>query len=278
MIMQRLWAKMIAVVALVGLLALATHSFRTAHQAGSEAAALALQLNETRAELTRAKARAELLAAKAAELDNELGSAKTRTTATETKSSQINRELSVVKETLAERQQREVALLAEIESLRQQARATEVASVLVPVASAPQPKALEPGTTYPLPAMEAESAPPVDFSSFTNRIAALEAQLTEMLTRALAVPVETGVPAGPAPPAPVVHQVVRVGAKEAFVVLDYGSEHGATIGEFASLSRGTSELARVQISDVRPRFSIAQVLPQMRNGQLQAGDIVVIPN
>ena len=41
------------------------------------------------------------------------------------------------------------------------------------------------------------------------------------------------------------------------------------------LRRGTSELAQVQISDVRPRFSLAQVLPDTLKGQLQTGDIVV---
>ncbi len=275
---QRRWGKIAVGVALVGLLALAIHSFRTAGRAHSEAAALALELSETRAALSRTNARAELLAAKATELDNELGTAKMRTTATETKSAKLNRELSVVIETLAERQQREVALLAEIESLRQQARVTELAAVSPPDAVALQPLGVESETTQSEPASGAESTPPGDLSSFTNRIAALEAQLTEMLTRALAEPVATTPPAGPAPPVPAVHQVVRVGVQEAFVVLDYGSEHGALIGEFVALARGTSELARVQISDVRPRLSIAQVLPQMRNGQLQAGDIVVIPN
>ncbi|MDP2138515.1 MAG: hypothetical protein Q8J74_11755, partial [Candidatus Didemnitutus sp.] len=147
-----------------------------------------------------------------------------------------------------------------------------------PVSVARQPLGVETEPTQSEPVSGADSTPPDDLGSFTGRIAALEAQLTDMLTRALAEPVPTALPAEPVPPAPAAHQVVRVGVKEAFVVLDYGSEHGAVIGEIVSLVRGTSALARVQISDVRPRFSIAQVLPQMRNGQLQTGDIVVIPN
>ncbi|MDP2137557.1 MAG: hypothetical protein Q8J74_06850, partial [Candidatus Didemnitutus sp.] len=183
MSMTRRWGMIAVGVALVGLLALATHSFRTAARANSEAAALVLELSETRAALSRTNARAELLAAKATELDNELGTAKTRTTATETKSAKLNRELSVVKETLAERQQREVALLAEIESLRQQAQVKELAAVSAPVAVARQPLGVEPEATQADPARGAESTPPGDLGSFSNRIAALEAQLTELLTR-----------------------------------------------------------------------------------------------
>jgi len=108
----------------------------------------------------------------------------------------------------------------------------------------------------------------------SQRIAELEDQLTGLLTRALAETLPE--PAAPDPqPAPVPHQVVRVGPAAAFVVLDYGGTHGARPQAIIRLQRGTSELAQVQISDVRPRFSLAQVLPGTLKGQLQTGDLVV---
>jgi hypothetical protein len=74
------------------------------------------------------------------------------------------------------------------------------------------------------------------------------------------------------------YQVVRVGPRDAFVVLDFGAAHGARPGQILSLWRGTSELARVQISDARPRFSLAQVLSATLKGQLQTGDLVLLTN
>jgi hypothetical protein len=110
-----------------------------------------------------------------------------------------------------------------------------------------------------------------------QRIVALEAQLAELLARALAeLPPTSAEPAGPAPST--TYQVLRVGARDAFVVLDYGADHGALRGQSAALQRGTFEVARVLISDVRPRLSIAQVIHPTRKGQLQPGDIVLFPD
>lgn len=217
-------------------------------------------------------ANAKLLT-KAAELDTQLGHAKTRSTASETKTVQLARELTATKSTLTERQQREVALMSEIEALRQKIKAAEsapVAVVPVPPVGAPasMPTTLAPAVVSP-PAVSEE-----DLAAYERRIIALERQLTELLARALAESPEP-TPA-PAPAEPVGHRVVRVGAQEAFVVLDYGAEQGAAVGDEATVARGTSVIARVQISDVRPRFSIAQVLPSARKGQLQAGDIVLL--
>jgi hypothetical protein len=138
---------------------------------------------------------------------------------------------------LTEREQREAALMAELAALQQQA-----------------------------PAARGEAA--------RVRIDQLEAQLVQLLTRALEEPAVVEALPAPEPP-PVRHQVVRVGPADAFVVLDYGAAHGARPQAVIRLQRGTSELAQVQISDVRPGFSLAQVLPGTLKGQLQTGDLVV---
>lgn len=255
------------ILAMLALAGIALHFRSTAVEADTRARSLARELAESRFEAKRARDRVAQLEAEAARLDSELGSAKTRTTATETRTGELSRELDAVRTTLTERQQREIALLSEIEALRQQARAAPASSPASPASTA--------AAQAPSPAREEQAA-------YARRIAALEAQLTDLLTRALetptneeaslSAPVTSQTPAA----ATLTHQVVRVGAKDAFVVIDFGTDHGAEAGASLTLARGTSEVARVQISDVRPRFSIAQVLPGTQKRQLQTGDIVLL--
>lgn len=255
------------ILAMLALAGIALHFRSTAVEADTRARSLARELAESRFEAKRARDRVAQLEAEAARLDSELGSAKTRTTATETRTGELSRELDAVRTTLTERQQREIALLSEIEALRQQARAAPVSSPASPASTAAAPA--------PSPAREEQAA-------YARRIAALEAQLTDLLTRALETPTNEeaslSAPVTPQTPAAatLTHQVVRVGAKDAFVVIDFGTDHGAEAGASLTLARGTSEVARVQISDVRPRFSIAQVLPGTQKRQLQTGDIVLL--
>ncbi|MBA4138519.1 MAG: hypothetical protein C0518_14530 [Opitutus sp.] len=249
---------------------------RAATIAETRAAALDRELTDTKTALKKSQERADALAAKAVELDNQLGSVKTRATATATKSSQLNRELASVKSTLSERQQREVALLAEIETLRQKISTPAPQ----PIPAVVPPSAASVVAEAPTRAASTSSA---ELEDYRGRISALEEQLTALLARALSEPPAQSTPASsdltpaahsaPITPAFV---VVRVGPRDAFVVLDYGADHGATSGEFATLARGTSEVGRVQISDVRPRFSVAQVVSPPRKGQLQTGDIVLL--
>ncbi len=116
--------------------------------------------------------------------------------------------------------------------------------------------------------------PPAEEAVLRSRLAEREQQLLDLLTRALGTPgTVSGVPAVP-PGAP---RVVRVGPGDAFVVTDHGTRQGARPGQIFPVRRGTLEVARVQVSDARDRFSIAQVLPGSLKGQLQPGDIVVLP-
>jgi hypothetical protein len=220
---------------------------------------LSRQNAELRYELKQASRQAADIGQRAVELDSQLGSAKTRTTATEAKNVHLVRQLS-------EREQREVALMAELATLRQQTAGhnpSEEPAVL-PTLSL---------TTSPAPPPRATGEADIT-APYRQRIAELEDQLTRLLTRALAETLPE--PATPDPePTPVPHQVVRVGPAAAFVVLDYGETHGARPQAIIRLQRGTSDLAQVQISDVRPRFSLAHVLPGTLKGQLQTGDLVV---
>jgi hypothetical protein len=250
---------------------------RQSAQHAARAATLERDLAQARAETTQERERAQKLSVKATELDIQLGNAKTRTTATDTKNSQLSRELNAVKSSLTERQLREVTLIAEIESLRQKIQAT--------VTDAPAAKALTPSAATvtsapPTETTTAASTSSVDVAAYRERISALEEQLTELLARALAEPATPLTPpaAEPTPTAQStpVHQVVRVGPHDAFVIVDFGRDEGAQIGDELTLYRGTAVVARVQISDARAKFSVAQVLPAALKRQLQPGDFVLI--
>lgn len=71
-------------------------------------------------------------------------------------------------------------------------------------------------------------------------------------------------------------KVLSVGPESAFVVLDFGQLRGASIGQRLSVKRGNDTLALVLISDVRDRFSIAQVLPESLRGVLHKGDSALL--
>lgn len=70
--------------------------------------------------------------------------------------------------------------------------------------------------------------------------------------------------------------VASVGPSSAFVVLNYGAAHGALPEQQLIIQRGTDELARVLISDVRDQYSIAQVRPDTLRGALHKGDLAVL--
>lgn len=70
--------------------------------------------------------------------------------------------------------------------------------------------------------------------------------------------------------------VVGVGPENAFVVLNFGAGRGAHLGQKLNVTQGTQTVATVLISDVRPNFSVAQVLPDTLRGILQKGDSAIL--
>ena len=217
--------------------------------------------------------RAAAIERRATELDSQLGSAKSQSTATGTKNTQLSREVTELKTRLSRRAQSEIALMTELAIMKQK---------LAEAGSAAKPPAISPPEIGTAPAPSAAPSTPsqgeAEIEAYTRRIAQLEQQLTELLTRAIdGTPAEATPPAAaPTPAPPPDHTVVRVGPRDSFVIIDYGAEHGAAAGMIISIWRGTSVLAHVRISDARPRFSIAQVLPASLKGQLQPGDIVLL--
>lgn len=119
------------------------------------------------------------------------------------------------------------------------------------------------------------NASPEAVAAYKNTIAELEKQLATARNGATA-----GVGYGAATAAFTNRSgratVLNVGPSSAFVVLNYGSNRGAQLGQRLSVSQGTEVVATVLISDVRTHFSIAQVQPDTLRGVLQKGDSAVL--
>lgn len=262
-----------------------------------QATRLARQNAELSFELKQARKDKTAYEQRAVALDNQLGSAKSRTTATETKQVQLTRELHETKSRLTEREQREVALMTELATLRQKVAsastpASEEAMVLPTLILTPGMPGSTPGQTespgaevaasQPAPAETPLAAPAPtsadELAAYSRRIAELETQLTQLLTRALAeapAPADQ-VPSAQPPQAPAIRfQVLRVGPRDSFIVVDCGAEQGARLGVTVSVQRDGQELARARVSETRPNFALAQVQPTTLKGQLQPGDLVV---
>lgn len=200
-------------------------------------------------------------------LDSDLGAVKSKLTAAEARAIQLNRELTQAKTLVAAHDQAARLLGEQVESLRRD---------LAEARSA----AISPDTV----------------AAYKTTIADLERQLAEAKNGAAAPAVAgastavftTHAPAAPpdlpspisdrhAPGAPAL-RILSVGPANAFVVLNYGANHGAQTGQSLDILRGTDPVASVLISDVRPNFSVAQVRPDSLRGALHKGDPAVLTN
>lgn len=71
-------------------------------------------------------------------------------------------------------------------------------------------------------------------------------------------------------------QIIKVGPRNSFVIINFGSHHGARANQRLVVSRGETRLARVEISRVAEHYSIAQVLPESLSGNLRQGDAATL--
>jgi hypothetical protein len=175
-------------------------------------------------------------------LDTALGEARTKLTAADTRYVETARELSTAKTRIEELEQA-TRDLNDLQAAHA-ALGKEVAALR-------------------------EAADPALPAAFTRVMKELEGRLIQENTPPVPVPVLATSRARGA-------RVVSVGPSQAFVVLDYGAEHGALPRQEMLIRRGTETLARVHISDVRPRHSVAQVVPDSVQGALHKGDSAVL--
>ena len=116
-----------------------------------------------------------------------------------------------------------------------------------------------------LRAQLATSIAPVEAQRYRRTIADLESRIGELEQFIALV-------AGRAQHA----QVVRAGPQNAFVVINFGANHGAVANQRMTVSRGTERLATVEISQVAEHYSIAQVLAESLSGNLRKGDAAAL--
>ncbi len=176
-------------------------------------------------------------------LDAHLGETKTELTETRSRGIVLRREITQLETDLKASRQIQRELQTDVNSLREdlaQARAAETS---------------------------AESV-----ASYQQTIRDLEQQIDALQSAAT-----------PSPSVPVLTthrsrstRVVSVGPASAFVVLNYGANHGALPTQKMDIRRGTKLLATVQISDVRKNYSIAQVTPDSLRDTLQKGDVATL--
>lgn len=203
------------------------------------------------ADLAAANEQTGSLKAKVAHLDASLESTRAELTATTEKLSEaqlravvLDHDLAKTKNLLALHEQNAKALAAEVASLRAD-----------------------------LDDSRNSNASPEAVAAYKNTIAELEKQLATARNGATAgVGLSTAVFTNRSGRA----TVLNVGPSSAFVVLNYGANRGAQIGQRLTISQGTEIVATVLISDVRTAFSIAQVQPDTLRGVLQKGDSAIL--
>lgn len=207
--------------------------------AGTRTARLEGELAATNEQNGSLKARNSALGA-------ELDEAKARVVASDARAAELDRDLAQTKTVLS------------VYELTARALADEVAALRDDLADS-----------------RASNASPTAVAAYKNTIAELERQLASARNGAAATS------AAGASTAVFTNRtgratVLTVGPESSFVVLNFGSNRGAQLGQKLSVNQGPDVVATVQISDVRSNFSVAQVLPDTLRASLQKGDSALL--
>ncbi len=183
------------------------------------------------------------------DMDADLGATKTRLTATETIKVQQSRAINELHQQLRDAETRISHLMVDIATLR---------------ASLIDAKAHR-------ASVESVVALNKTIAELEKELATLEAKLAK---RPTPPPQPTGILLTTNRSRSAI--VVTVGPSNAFVVVNYGANHGALPSQIMTIKRGTSILASALISDVRENHSIAQIQPESLRGALHKGDSAVL--
>lgn len=190
----------------------------------------------------------DALATQISTLQREMAELKARNTTLEARNSQLARELTRNREELTSREGSDQGVQQEIANLRKQ-----VAESRAALASA------------------IGGASPEQVAAYEARIQDLEAQLTA-LRRGESTNLSFA-----SVPGDLKGEVIEVGPKAAFVVLNIGTRHGAVTALEMVLRRGSQVLARIRLTDVRENYSVANVVPETGTGNLRPGDVASRP-
>jgi septal ring factor EnvC (AmiA/AmiB activator) len=195
------------------------------------------------------KAERDTAVSRAAAVEAGIAETKARNTTLEARNAQLARENTQMREQLTTRESADKTASDQIADLRRQLVEAQAKS-----------------------AITVGGVPPEQIASYEARITDLEAQIATL--RRI-----SGNPAGTASaedlarvPADLSGNVIEVGPRSAFVVLDIGSRDGAAPSLEMVVRRGLTVVARVRLTDVRESYSIAHVLPRTGTGTVRSGD------
>jgi peptidoglycan hydrolase CwlO-like protein len=186
-------------------------------------------------------------------MDVDLGQTKTRITAAESAKIQLGRELRSTRETVT----------------ASEAKITELTQAIV-------------GLQTELDESNSRQTSPASVAAYQSKIERLEQALAEANSKVSPAP--SAQDESPPPGYLLTTSrartslVMSVGPASAFVIVNYGAVHGALPAQLITIRRGTETVATALITDVREKFSIAQVQPESLRGALHKGDSAVIAN
>jgi TolA-binding protein len=217
--------------------------------AQAQAASLQARLSDTTAQK-------ENLESRVAALESELAESRGRATTLEARSNQLNRELGEVRQQLAAKTDAEANLVREVAQVRRELVAARTAA--------------------------ASGDASGEIAALSRRVAELE----EALAIARGIPAAgAGSPKPDTPKLPSPRdfgidtaQVLSVGPKNAFVVLNLGAAHGMRKDLELAVRRSGYTIARLAVSEVTDQLAVAQVAPDSLRGRLQVGDSADILN
>lgn len=198
------------------------------------------------ADLSAARTQSTAQAARIGALESDLNGTKAKLTAATNRVAELDHNLTQAKSALAVHELNARALAAELDALRRD-----------------------------LAESRASAASPQAVAAYKATIAELERQLAAAGSGAAAVNApgaSTAVFSSRAGRA----SVLTVGPSNAFVVLNFGTSRGAQLGQRLDIVQGTTPVATVTLSDVRPNFSIGQVSPETLRADLQKGDSAIL--
>jgi peptidoglycan hydrolase CwlO-like protein len=203
--------------------------------------------------LTESAAQSEALQKRLAALDSDLGEAKSKVTTAETRNSQLSRDVSQLRNQITAKEDAEQSLNREIGDLKRELAQAK---------------------------LNASSATPEEIEGYKSSIATLQARVNELQAgrgNTVAMMPNTTVPgtaATPAAEAPssLSAEVVSIGNKNAFVVLNVGSDQGVQVNQQFAISRDGSDVAKASVSSVEKNYAIAFVAADSLRGGLLKGD------
>lgn len=203
---------------------------------------------ELQSKLTDSTTQGEVLQKRLAELDSDLGEAKSKVTAAESRSTQLSRDLAQLKNQLTAKAEAEQALNGEIAQLKREIAQAKLA---------------------------ASAASPEEVEAYKASIASLQAKVTELESArgSIGTKPNTTATGTAAATAGIKGEVVSIGAQNAFVVINTGSEAGVQTGQKFAITRNGAAVADAQVSSVQEGFSIAQIVAGSIHGGLLKGDV-----